>query len=106
MCAISTQRHDIRIESYSPLGSGALLDNPTIGEIAKKHGTSPAQAIIRWHMQEGLIVIPKSTHAERIRANIDVFGFALDDADMKKIAGLDKADGKQGNRPDKMNSLF
>lgn len=100
------KQHGIAIESYSPLGSGAVIDNAQIARIAEKHGKSPAQAIIRWHIQEGLIVIPKSTHAERIRANIDVFDFELDDADMQTIAGLDKADGKQGGQPATMNNLF
>lgn len=100
------KRHDIQIESYSPLGSGAVLDNPAIAEIARKHGKTPAQAIIRWHLQEGLVVIPKSTHADRIRANIEVFDFSLDEDDMKKIGTLDRPDGKQGNEPATMNDLF
>lgn len=100
------QQHDIAIESYSPLGSGAALDNETIGAIASKHGKSPAQAIIRWHVQEGLIVIPKSTHAERIRANIDVFDFELDAEDMASIATLDRRDGKVGSDPATNNAVW
>ena len=100
------QRRNIRIESYSPLGSGAVLDNPTIAEIARKHGKQPAQVIIRWHIQEGLIVIPKSTHEERIRANLEVFDFALDSDDMRRIAGLDRPAGKQGEDPATNNSLW
>ena len=71
------KRHNIQHESYSPLGSGAVLDNPHIAEIAGAHGKSPAQVIIRWHLQEGLIVIPKSVHADRIRENLEVFDFEL-----------------------------
>ena len=98
--------HDIRIESYSPLGSGAALDNGAIAEIARKHTTSPAQVIIRWHVQQGLVVIPKSVHAERIKANIDVFGFELDEDDLAKIARLDRPDGKIGSDPATNNSLW
>ncbi|TIT82803.1 MAG: aldo/keto reductase, partial [Mesorhizobium sp.] len=57
-------RHDIKIESWSPLGSGRLLADPTLEGIARKHGKSVAQIVIRWHLQEGLIVIPKSNHQE------------------------------------------
>ena len=100
------KQHKIAIESYSPLGSGAALKNPTIGEIAKKHGKSPAQAILRWHIQEGFIVIPKSTHPERIRANIEVFDFELDADDLKRIAMLDRPDGKTGGDPATNNAIW
>ncbi|WP_240230108.1 aldo/keto reductase [Devosia lacusdianchii] len=100
-------QHDIAIESYSPLGSGSgILDNAVIGGIAKKHGKSPAQAILRWHLQQGLIVIPKSVHAERIKANIDVFDFELDEDDMAAIGKLDRPDGKTGDDPATNNSLW
>ncbi|TIX61821.1 MAG: aldo/keto reductase, partial [Mesorhizobium sp.] len=78
-------RHDIKIESWSPLGSGRLLADPTLEGIARKHGKSVAQIVIRWHLQEGLIVIPKSNHQERIAANFDVFGFELDGNDLETI---------------------
>ncbi|MDB5622607.1 MAG: 2,5-diketo-D-gluconic acid reductase [Devosia sp.] len=100
------REHNIAIESYSPLGSGAALKNPTIGEIAQKHGKSPAQAILRWHIQEGFIVIPKSTHAERIRANINVFDFELDAEDLERIARLDRPDGKIGSDPATNNAIW
>lgn len=100
-------QHDIAIESYSPLGSGSgILDNAVIGGIAKKHGKSPAQAILRWHLQQGLIVIPKSVHAERIKANIDVFDFELDEDDMAAFGKLDRPDGKTGDDPATNNSLW
>lgn len=89
----------IRIESWSPLGRGRLLDDPQIGKIADRHGKTPAQAIIRWHLQEGLIVIPKSVNKDRIAANFDVFDFELDAEDLKAIAGLDSADGRTGADP-------
>jgi len=100
------KQHNIQIESYSPLGSGAALKNQNIKSIADKHGKSVAQVIIRWHLQEGLVVIPKSTHEERIRENFDVFGFELDGDDLQKIGQLDRPDGKTGNQPDKMNDLY
>lgn len=100
------QRHDIVTECYSPLGRGAALKNEAIRTIAEKHGKSPAQAIIRWHVQQGLVVIPKSVNPDRIRANIDVFDFALDDEDMAAFAALDKADGKMLPDPAENNSLW
>src|SRR4051794_28153464 len=66
-------RQDIHTESWSPLGSGRLLSDPTISSIARKHGKSTAQTMIRWHLQQGLIVIPKSVRQDRIAANFDVF---------------------------------
>jgi len=97
----------IQLEAYSPLGSGAVLDNPAIAQIAQKHGKSPAQAILRWHVQEGVVVIPKSTHAERIAENFDVFDFELDAEDMAAIRGLDDpAKGRTGADPKEMAVLF
>jgi len=100
-------KHNIHIESWSPLGSGRMLDDPTVGEIAKKHGKSIAQTIIRWHIQEGLVVIPKSIHKERIAQNFDVFDFELDADDLAKFKGLDKgASGRVGSDPAKASFLF
>jgi 2,5-diketo-D-gluconate reductase A len=101
------KRHDIRIESWSPLGSGRSLGDATLADIASKHGKSVAQTIIRWHLQEGLIVIPKSTHKERIAENIAVFDFELDADDLARINGLDKgAAGRDGSDPAKAAFLF
>ncbi|TKB83152.1 MAG: aldo/keto reductase, partial [Mesorhizobium sp.] len=85
-------RHNIRIESWSPLGSGRLLSDPTLEGIARKHGKSVAQTIVRWHLQEGLIVIPKSIHQDRIAANFDVFDFELEAKDLELIRGMDSPD--------------
>ncbi|MFJ9848036.1 aldo/keto reductase [Streptomyces sp. NPDC101150] len=83
-------RHHIATEAWSPLGQGrGLLEDPTIAALAEKHGKTPAQVVLRWHLQLGNVVIPKSVTPSRIRENIDVFGFELDDADMKTLAGLD-----------------
>ncbi|RUW69904.1 MULTISPECIES: aldo/keto reductase [unclassified Mesorhizobium] len=99
-------KHDIRIESWSPLGSGRLLADPTLEAIARKHGKSVAQVIIRWHLQEGLIVIPKSNHQDRIAANFDVFDFALDGRDLETIRGMDSQDGRTGPDPATAAFLF
>jgi len=100
-------KHGIRIESWSPLGSGRMLDDPTMAAIAKKHGKSIAQAIIRWHLQEGLIVIPKSIRKERLAENFDVFDFELDGDDMAKIAELDQGEaGRVGANPATASFLF
>src|SRR5690606_40029217 len=99
-------RNRIQLESYSPLGSGEVLDDPVIAEIGRKYGKSPAQVVIRWHLQEGLVVIPKSTHAERIRDNLDVFHFELDETDMARIGELDKPDGKTLDDPATFNDLY
>ena len=99
-------RHGIRIESWSPLGSGKLLEAPIIGAVAGKHGKTIAQTIIRWHLQQGLIVIPKSVNRDRIVANFDVFDFDLDAEDFKAIDGLDLPSGRTGSDPAKASFLF
>lgn len=97
----------IATESYSPLGSGAVLDDATIAAIAERYGKSVAQVIIRWHIQSGLIVVPKTTHLPRLQENIDVFDFNLTDTDMHEIAGLDQGDeGRTGGNPATSNTLF
>lgn len=99
-------RHDIKTESYSPLGHGDALNDPVIGAIARKHGRTPAQAIIRWHLQEGLVVIPKSVTPSRIRENFAVFDFELDADDLRQIASLDDRRGRIGADPATADFLF
>ncbi|MEI5134809.1 aldo/keto reductase [Streptomyces libani] len=83
-------RHNIVTEAWSPLGQGkGLLKDPTIAELAAKHGKTPAQVVLRWHLQLGNVVIPKSVTPSRIAENIDVFDFELDDADLSALAGLE-----------------
>jgi len=89
----------IRTEAWSPLGRGRVLDDPTIGRIAAKHGRSSAQVVLRWHVQRGLLVIPKSNSLERIRENSRVFDFELDAADLVEIAGLETGE-RTGSHPD------
>jgi 2,5-diketo-D-gluconate reductase A len=89
----------IATQSWSPLGQGTLLANPVIALIAAKHGRTPAQVIIRWHIDNGLVVIPKSVTTSRIIENFNVFGFALDAEDLAAIAKLDAPDGRIGPNP-------
>lgn len=91
--------HGIVTEAWSPLGQGNLLEEPSIVKIAEAYGTSPAQVIIRWHLQLGNVVIPKSVTPERIRSNFDVFDFELSSGDMEAITGLN-ADQRFGPDPD------
>jgi 2,5-diketo-D-gluconate reductase A len=81
--------HGIATEAWSPLAQGALLDEETIEEIAERHDKTPAQAILRWHIQLGNVVIPKSVTPERIRENLNLFDFELSDEEMGAIGQLD-----------------
>ncbi|WP_284754353.1 aldo/keto reductase [Arthrobacter sp. efr-133-R2A-120] len=82
--------HGIATESYSPLGAGRdLLNAPVLAAIGKKHGKTPGQVVLRWHIQEGLVAIPKSANPLRMKENLDVFDFALDHDDLSAIATLD-----------------
>ena len=83
------EEHGIVTTSWSPLGRGALLDHPLFAELARKHGKTPAQVIIRWHLDRGLTVIPKASSEGRLRENLEVFDFRLDADDMDRIAELD-----------------
>jgi diketogulonate reductase-like aldo/keto reductase len=85
--------HGIAVEGYSPLDHGRALAHPVIGEIAQRLDRQPAQVMLRWAIQREVIVIPKSTHRERIRANADVFDFTLDDAEMSTLDALDTTGG-------------
>ena len=93
------QRLGVATESWSPLGQGGLLADPVVARIAAKHGKTPAQAIIRWHLDLGLIVIPKSVTPARIAQNFDVFDFKLDGQDLADMAALDDPDGRIGPNP-------
>jgi len=86
LCAWHAE-HGIVTEAWNPLAQGELLDDETIGEIAARHGKSPAQAILRWHLQLGNVVIPKSVTPARIRENIEIFDFELSDEEMAAISG-------------------
>ena len=81
--------YGIVTEAYGPLGVGRLLDNPTITSVAQAHGKTPAQALIRWSLQLGNVVIPRSSSPERIKSNLEVFDFELSDDEMATLNGLD-----------------
>lgn len=98
------EKHRIVTESWSPLGQGTLLENPVVAKVAAKHGRTPAQVIIRWHIDNGLVVIPKSVTPSRIEENFKVFDFRLDAEDMATFADLEK-DGKRIG-PDPMTAAF
>jgi 2,5-diketo-D-gluconate reductase A len=100
--------HDIQLECYSPLGGkdSNLLENEAIKEIGEAHGKSPAQVIIRWHLQQNLVVIPKSEKPERAAENFDVLDFSLTSEDVRKIDALDRPDGKTLPQPNENNDLF
>ena len=87
-------KYGIQLEAWAPFGEGrkGTFEDPVIAEIAAKYGKTPAQVMLRWHIQRGVVVIPKSTHIERMEENFNVFDFALDDADMTAVAALDKAE--------------
>jgi 2,5-diketo-D-gluconate reductase A len=87
------QRHGIVPEAYSPLGTGRHLKNKRVREIASRLGRTPAQVLLRWCVQHGVPVIPKSTHRERIEENAGIFGFELSGADMAGLDGLDRTGG-------------
>jgi len=95
-------RHGIVTESYSPLGgSGAgLLDAPVLSQLAEKHGKTPGQLVLRWHIQNGLVTIPKTASPERMAENLDVFDFVLDPQDLAELSILDEGAGA-GNDSDK-----
>jgi diketogulonate reductase-like aldo/keto reductase len=82
------RRHGIQLEAYSPLTKGRRLGDPTLVEVARKHHRTPSQVLIRWALQHGLVVIPKSQRLEHIRENFSVFDFSLSPADMAQLDGL------------------
>jgi diketogulonate reductase-like aldo/keto reductase len=91
--------HDIVTEAWSPLAQGEVLDDPVLKEIAEAHGKSTGQVVLRWHIQLGNVVFPKSATPERIRENFDIFGFELSEEDMARIESLDRGE-RVGPDPD------
>lgn len=91
--------HGIATEAWAPLVQGAVLDDETVLDVAKARGKTAAQVVLRWHVQRGSIVFPKSVTPQRIQENFDLFDFELSDADMKRISALDR-DGRTGPEPD------
>jgi diketogulonate reductase-like aldo/keto reductase len=83
----------VALEAYSPLGTGRHLSNPTVAEMAGRLGKTPAQILLRWCLQRGTIVLPKSTHRDRIAENAQVFDFELSGEDMTRLDELDRTGG-------------
>jgi 2,5-diketo-D-gluconate reductase A len=95
------EEHGILTEAWSPIAQGQVLDDPEIGAIAERVGRTPAQVVLRWHIQHGYIVFPKSTTPERIAENFKLFDFELDAEDIERIDALDRGeDGRNGPHPD------
>lgn len=94
------EANGIATTSWSPLGRGAELKHPVIAAIAAKHNRSPAQVTLRWHLDNGLIAIPKSADTGRQRENLQTLDFRLDAEDLARMADLDRADGRTGPDPD------
>ncbi len=95
------EEHGILTEAWSPIAQGGVLDDPVITAIADRLDRTPAQVVLRWHIQRGSIVFPKSTTPSRIEENFQLFDFELEPADIDSIAGLDKGEaGRTGPNPD------
>ncbi|TFV58690.1 aldo/keto reductase [Mycobacterium sp. PS03-16] len=93
--------HDIATEAWSPIAQGQVLDDPVITGIAERTGKTPAQVVLRWHIQRGDIVFPKSVTPQRIEENFALFDFELGSDDVDALSGLDKGeDGRTGAHPD------
>ena len=92
--------HQIAVEAWSPLGHGSILGDPVVESVAKRAGKTPAQVVLRWHIQRGDIVFPKSVTPDRIRENIDIFDFELSGADIEDLTLLNRNE-RGGPDPDK-----
>lgn len=96
------KQHDIKIQAWSPLMQGQLLDHPVIKEIAKKHKKSTAQIILRWDIEQEILLVVKSVHENRMLSNSDVFDFKLDNEDMERLNSLNQS-LRSGPHPDDFN---
>ena len=95
------REHGIATEAWAPIAQGKVLDDPTLTEVAERYGRSVAQIVLRWHIQHGMIVFPKSVTPERIRENIAIFDFELEPVDVEAIDALDRGEaGRNGPNPD------
>ncbi len=95
------QEHGIATEAWSPIAQGGVLEDPTITQIAEKVGKTPAQVVLRWHIQRGDIIFPKSVTPSRMQENFELFDFELEPDDVDEISALDRGeDGRTGPHPD------
>jgi len=100
------QEYGIATEAWSPIAQGGVLEDPVITEIADKVGKTPAQVVLRWHIQRGDIVFPKSVTPSRMQENFDIFDFELNQSDMDEISTLDKSEvGRTGPHPDTFDKV-
>jgi 2,5-diketo-D-gluconate reductase A len=100
------QEHQIATEAWSPIAQGKVLDDSTINQVAQKVGKTPAQVVLRWHIQRGDIVFPKSVTPSRIKENFELFDFELSPSDMNTLNSLDKGeDGRTGPHPDRFDYI-
>lgn len=100
------REHGIATQAWSPIAQGDVLDDPAIGAIAQRLGRTPAQVVLRWHIQRGNVVFPKSATPERIRENFELFDFELEPRDAEAIAGLDRGEaGRTGPHPDRFSHV-
>lgn len=95
------REHGIATEAWAPIAQGKVLDDPVINRIAGSRDKTPAQVVLRWHIQRGDIVFPKSVTPARVKSNFELFDFELDDSDMDAISALNKGEsGRNGPNPD------
>ncbi|MDU5335439.1 aldo/keto reductase [Enterococcus sp.] len=96
------EKHDIKVQAWSPLMQGKLLTDPVVKDIAEKHQKTPAQVILRWDIQQDILLVVKSVHEQRMKSNADVFNFELDSADMTRLNQLNEA-LRVGPNPDEFD---
>jgi 2,5-diketo-D-gluconate reductase A len=97
----AAHRHQVAVEAWSPIAQGDVLGDEAVGKVAAAHGKTPSQVTLRWHVQRGDIVFPKTTRVERMRENFDIFDFTLTDDEMAAITALDRGEaGRRGPNPD------
>ena len=100
------REHGIATEAWSPIARGTVLDDPVVERIAKAANKSPAQVVLRWHVQRGDVVFPKSVSADRMRSNFQLFDFELNDSDMDALSTLDRGEsGRTGPNPDTFDRI-
>ena len=98
------EEHGIATEAWAPIAQGEVLDDEAVGEIAESVGRTPAQVVLRWQIQRGNVVFPKSVTPERIRENFEIFDFELEDSDLERIDELDRGEGgRNGPHPDRFD---
>ena len=102
----ASHRHGALVEAWSPIAQGGVLDDETIGKVAAAHGRTASQVTLRWHVQRGDIIFPKTMSPERMAENFAIFDFELSDDEMTAISGLDRGEeGRTGPNPDTFDMI-